>query len=70
MSPAITQIVDGVAGRLKSPLLIFVLLLNLAVLAFIFYGVTDRREKDFALVQTMMKECIAVMERSKPEPRP
>jgi hypothetical protein len=63
VSPAITQIIDGVAGRLKSPLLIFVLLLNLAVLALVYYGVTDRRAKDFELVQAMMKECIAVMER-------
>jgi hypothetical protein len=63
MSPVVTEVVEGLAKRIRSPLLVFVIVLNLGMLAFIYFGVSDRRAKDHELIQSLMTQCINLMER-------
>lgn len=66
MNPGVIhEVVDQVASKIRSPLLIFVLALNLMMLGFIYFGVSDRRAKDHESMQTMIKECVALMERQR-----
>ena len=58
MSPLVVEVVEAISNKLRNPLLVFVLVLNLAMLAFIYFGVLHRREQDHQLLQKMMAECV------------
>ena len=67
MSPGVVhEVIEGVFARLRSPLLIFVLILNLGMLAFIYFGVTESRRTEHALIDKLMDQCINLMERQRP----
>lgn len=54
----IHEVADVLVNKIRSPILIFILVLNMATLGFIYFGVGDRRQKDFEVIQTLLKQCV------------
>jgi len=59
MSPGLAgEVVEGIAKQMRSPLLVFLVVLNIITLGFVAYGVSDRRAKDHELMRAVIDQCI------------